>query len=139
MPRSRSEINDEALQRDAEPYDWAKSRLTDEQVKEFALGLYKNEIFTEFHVAERDKPNLLPMIFMPLAFGITNPETRGALEKSPPGMIYARYRNSHGRDQTAGRSINGYPIFWSCAFLSIEDTDRVHKKFYKIKEAMDAA
>jgi len=139
MPRSRSEINDEALQRDAEPYDWTKSRLTDEQVKEFALGLYKNEIFTEFHIDESYKPQLLPMIFLPLAFGIQDPETRGALQKSPPGMIYARYRDAQGRDQTFPRTFNGYPIFSSCGFLSIEDTDRVHKKYYEVKDAMDAA
>ncbi len=138
MPQSRSDFRDTQLRANAEPYDWSKSRLADKEVKEFALGIYRNEIFTEYHIREGDKANLLGMIFMPLLMGM-HPETLGALEKSPPGMCYARYRDENGRDQTFPRSINGYPIFSSCAFLSREDTDRVNKKYYEIKETLDSA
>lgn len=139
MPQSRSDFLDKELRANAEPYDWSKSRLTDEEVKEFALGIYRNEIFTEYHVREQDKANLLPMIFMPLAFGIDDPEALGSLEKSPPGMCYARYHDAQGRSQTFPRSINGYPIFSSCAFLSREDTDRVNKKYQRIKDTLGEA
>ena len=141
MPQSKSNLRDKELRENAKPYDWSKSRLSDEEVKEFALGIYRNEIFTEYHIDERDKANLLHMIFMPLAFGTEgfDPETLGAMEKSPPGMCYARYYDASGRSQTFPRSINGYPIFSSCAFLSREDTDRVNEKFYQVKAAMDAA
>jgi len=144
MPQSKSNLRDKELRENAKPYDWSKSRLSDEEVKEFALGIYRNEIFTEYHIKEQDKANLLTMIFMPLmfgfeAFGLNNPEIRGAFEKSPPGMCYARYYDASGRSQTFPRSINGYPIFSSCAFLSREDTDRVNEKFYQVKAAMDAA
>jgi hypothetical protein len=102
MPQSKSDFKDKELRANAEPYDWSKSRLTDEEVKEFALGIYRNEIFTEYHVREQDKANLLGMIFMPLALGMfsDDPEMLGAMEKSPPGMCYARYHDSHGRSQT---------------------------------------
>lgn len=139
MPQSKSDFRDKTLRENAEPYDWSKSRLTDEEVKEFALGIYRNEIFTEYHVREQDKANLMVMIFMPLALGGWSPETLGALEKSPPGMCYARYQDAKGKSQTFGRSINGYPIFSSCAFLSREDTDRVNEKFNQIKGALDSA
>ena len=141
MPQSRSDFRDEQLRANAEPYDWSKSRLTDEEVKQFALGIYRNEIFTEYHIRESDVKNLVTMIFMPLAFGAfsEDPEGLGAMEKSPPGMCYARYRDAQGRDQTFPRSINGYPIFSSCAFLSKEDTVRVHEKYFEIKETLDSA
>jgi hypothetical protein len=141
MPQSKKDFTDKELRANAEPYDWSKSRLTDDEVKEFALGIYRNEIFTEYHVRESDKANLLGMIFLPLALGMfsDDPETLGAMEKNPPGMCYARYHDSHGRSQTLPRNINGYPIFASCAFLSREDTDRVNDKYNQIKETLGEA
>jgi hypothetical protein len=141
MPQSKKDFTDKELRANAEPYDWSKSRLTDDEVKEFALGIYRNEIFTEYHVREQDKKNLLGMIFLPLALGMfaDNPEQLGAMEKSPPGMCYARYHDSQGRSQTLPRNINGYPIFASCAFLSREDTDRVNEKYNQIKETLGEA
>jgi hypothetical protein len=138
MPQSRSDFLDKQLRENAEPYDWSKSRLTDEEVKEFALGIYRNEIFTEYHIRESDLSHIT-LIFMPLALGAftEDPETLGAMEKSPPGMCYARYRDAQGRDQTFPRTINGYPIFSSCAFLSKEDTVRVHEKYNEIKDALE--
>ncbi len=135
MPQSKKDFTDKELRANAEPYDWSKSRLTDDEVKEFALGIYRNEIFTEIHIREQDK-HLLGSIFMPLVLGGWVPETLGALEKSPPGMCYARYHDAQGRSQTFPRTINGYPIFASCAFLSKDDTDRVNKKYYEIKETL---
>ena len=139
MPQSRSDFRDEQLRANAEPYDWSKSRLTDEEVKEFALGIYRNEIFTEYHIRPSDLSHIT-LIFMPLALGAftEDPETLGAMEKSPPGMCYARYRDEQGRDQTFPRTVNGYPIFSSCAFLSKEDTIRVHEKYNEIKDVLEA-
>lgn len=134
MPRSKTNIRDEELRINAEPYDWSKHSLSDEQVKEFALGIIEGSIFTEMHVRPQDR-NLLGMIFMPLMFMELSPEERGAYEKAPPGMCYART----GSRNTAGRSINGYPIFWSCAFLSRADTDRVQDKYNQLRAAIDAA
>jgi hypothetical protein len=135
MPQSRKDFTDQEIRANAEPFDWGSSRLTDEEVKQFALGIYRNEIFTEAMIRPQDK-GLIGQIFLPLLMGFDH-ETIGAMEKSPPGMCYARYRDSQGRDQTFPRSINGYPIFSSCAFLSIEDTNRVQDKYIEIKKTLD--
>lgn len=142
MPRSKASIRDEELRANAEPYDWSRGRLSDEEVKEFALGIYRGDIFTELHLHEHDRtnPSIVNMVFMGLAMSIPEmgPEERGAFEKSPPGMIYARYR-VNGRDNTFPRSVNGYPIFNACSFLSREDTDRVNDKYNEIVKALESA
>lgn len=140
MPRSKTDVRDTEARENAEPFDWGRNRLTDEQVKEFALGMYRGEIFTELHIRAQDKANVVPMVFMGLALAASgmSPEMRGALDKSPPGMVYARY-HVNGRDNTFPRSINGYPIFNECAFLSVEDTNRVQDKYEEIEKALDSA
>jgi hypothetical protein len=142
MPASKAFLRDEQLRADAAPYDWSKSRLTDEEVKEFALGMYRQEIFTELHIAPHDRTNggVVRMVFMGLALAASemDPEIQGALDKSPPGMVYARY-HVNGRSNTFPRSINGYPIFNACAFLSREDTDRVQDKYEEIEKALEGA
>jgi hypothetical protein len=50
-------------------------------------------------------------------------------------MVYARY-HVKGRSNTFPRSINGYPIFNQCAFLSREDTDRVQDKYEEIEKTL---
>ena len=141
MPASKAFLRDEELRANAEPYDWSKSRLTDEEVKEFALGMYRQEIFTELHIAPQHRTNggVVRMVFMGLALAASemDPEIQGALDKSPPGMVYARY-HVNGRSNTFPRSINGYPIFNECAFLSREDTDRVQDKYEEIEKALGA-
>ena len=142
MPRSKSNVRDEDLRANAEPYDWSRSRLSDEEVKEFALGMYRGEIFTELHIAAHDRNNggVVRMVFMGLALAASemDPTTQGALDKSPPGMVYARY-HVKGRSNTFPRSINGYPIFNECAFLSRDDTDRVQDKYEEIVKALESA
>ena len=141
MPQSKSNVRDEELRANAEPYDWSKSSLTDAEVKEFALGMYRGEIFTELHIAPHDRNgSTIRMVFMGLALSASemDPTTQGALDKSPPGMVYARY-HVKGRSNTFPRSINGYPIFNECAFLSVEDTNRVQDKYEEIEKALKCA
>ena len=95
------------------------------------MGIFQGTIFTEAMVRPSDR-SLLRMIFMPLMFSELSPEVRGAMEKSPPGLCYARMNSRN----MAPRSINGYPIFWSCAFLSKDDTDRVQNKYEEIKKTL---
>ena len=138
MPRSKAEVHDDEVRANAAPYDWDKERLTDEQVKDFALSMYRGEIFTELHIALHDRnASTIPMVFMGLylSMGSFSPELNGALEKSPPGMVYARY-HVDGRSNTFPRSVNGYPIFNQCCFLSRDDTDRVQDKYNEIVTAL---
>jgi hypothetical protein len=141
MPQSKSDVRDADLRVNAEPYDWARSRLTEDEVKEFALGMYRGEIFTELHIAPHDRnSSVVRMVFMGLALAASemDPALQGALDKSPPGMVYARY-HVDGRSNTFPRSINGYPIFNRCDFLSREDTNRVQDKFEGIVKALEGA
>lgn len=134
MPRSKSEIRDEDLRANAKPYNWGLVRLSDDEITEFAQGMLKNQIFTERHIAPgHQTSSTINMVFMGMSLAMSemSPEIRGALEKSPPGMLYARYLVD-GRDNTFPRSINGYPIFNQCAFLSKEDTNRVQDKYEEI-------
>jgi hypothetical protein len=134
MPRSRSEVRDEDLEENAEPFNWGLVRLSDDEITEFAQGMLKNQIFTEVNVHPRHRnATTFNMVFMgmTLAMSEMTPETRGALKKSPPGMLYAHYR-VRGRDNTFPRTVNGYPIFNECGFLSKEDTNRVQDKYEEI-------
>ena len=138
MPRSKLSVRNEELRANAKPYDWIKNRLTEDEVKEFALGMYRGEIFTELHIAPQHRNgSTVRMVFMGLALAADgmSPEMEGALDKSPPGMVYARY-HVNGRSNTFPRSINGYPIFNTCAFLSREDTDRVQDKYEEIEKTL---
>ena len=141
MPQSKTNLRDEGLRTDAGPFDWSKTRLTDDEVKEFAIAMYRQEIFTELHIAPHDRNgSTIRMVFMGLALAASNmdPAIQGSLDKSPPGMVYARY-HVNGRSNTFPRSINGYPIFNECGFLSMEDTDRVQDKYEEIEKALDNA
>lgn len=134
MPRSKSDVLDEDARANAKPFDWGLLRLSDEGIEEFARSLVRGEIFTEMHIAPSHRnASIINMVFMgmSLAIGEMSPEVKGAMEKAPPGMMYAHYRVD-GRDNTFPRSINGYPIFNQCAFLSKEDTNRVQDKYEEI-------
>jgi len=131
MPRSKSSIKNSVestrLFKDAEPHVY--STLSDGQVKILAERILKNEIFTDHHVREQD---LVPRIFMTVAFIGNDPEACGAFKKNPPGMIYAEMKDA------APRSINGYPMFFSCSFLSQKDTERVFAVYRAMTEALDS-
>jgi len=129
MPRSKSSIKRKSLFEEAEPHVY--STLSDGQVKILAERILKNEIFTDHHVREREQ-DLVPRIFMTVAFIGNDPEACGAFKKNPPGMIYAEMKDA------APRSINGYPMFFSCSFLSQKDTERVFAVYQAMTEALDS-
>ncbi len=125
MPRSKSSIESTRLFKEAEPHVY--STLSDGQVKVLAERILKNEIFTDHQVREQD---LVPSIFLPVALMGDDPEACGAFKKNPPGMIYAEMKDA------APRTINGYPMFFSCSFLSHKDTERVFAVYQAMTEAL---
>jgi len=127
MPRSKSSIESTRLFEEAKPQVY--STLSDGQVKILAERILKNEIFTDHQVRDQ---GLVPSIFMPVAFIGDDPEACGAFKKNPPGMIYAEMKDA------APRSINGYPMFFSCSFLSQKDTERVFAVYKAMTEALDS-
>jgi hypothetical protein len=95
-------------------------RLDADKLAELTLKLVHNRLV----VASALPPNMLAMVFMPLAMGglgDLNPELIGNIvediEKAGP------------------RSVNGYPSFFSCQVIHIEDWKIIYDKYV---EAMDA-
>lgn len=104
--------------------------LTDEQVRELALGIFRNEIFTECHIAERDM-NMLPTIFMPLGF-MDKKAVLDMQRKQRPGLMYAKMA------ECGPRSVNGYPMFFSVSMCSEPDAEKVWAEHKRLTEAAKA-
>lgn len=109
---------------------WIEPRLPTESVKYLALGIFRHEVFTSGQVEEKEQ-HLLPSIF-PSLHSFTN-ERQRELNAHPPSLIYA-YTN----DALNGRTINGYPIFYTSCFLWQRDAELLAEQFNKIKSAVDA-
>lgn len=104
--------------------------LTDEQVHEIALGILRNEIFTDRHIAPGDQArNMLVHIFMPL--GLLDKKQILALQrKQRPGIMYAYMKNA------GPRAINGYPMFFEVAMASQTDAAKVWTKYKELTESI---
>ncbi len=102
--------------------------MTDQDIKKLAEDMYKELIFTDRHIENKEE---IPMVFMPLA--LVGREILGELADHPPGMIY-EYMSKAGP-----MSINGMPIFASFRVVSIEDTKKVFAHYNKIRDAVASA
>ncbi|MCH7911026.1 MAG: hypothetical protein IIB38_15605 [Candidatus Hydrogenedentes bacterium] len=100
-----------------------------EEAEAFEKSVAPLHQFMRRYVREQD---LVPSIFMTVAFIGNDPKACGAFKKNPPGMIYAEMKDA------APRSINGYPMFFSCSFLSQKDTERVFAVYQAMTEALDS-
>jgi hypothetical protein len=96
--------------------DWPPL-MSDAELKDFVLGFVDGRIFTSFHIRERELPNLLHLIFMPLTLG-------PKLTKKQAGQIAAFWEYYNEALQTG---INGYPIFMSYKAIRKEDWIRAYK------------
>lgn len=108
---------------------WPEHPYTEVELKTIARDLLAGTIFTDRHLREHDS-DLLGNIFMPLLF--MKHEDSVAMAKTAPGLIF-EYISKAG-----SRSINGYPIFFSFATLSQEQTKRVFAYMNAIEAAMAA-
>jgi hypothetical protein len=102
--------------------------MPEEKVREIALGIFKGTIFTSLQLPE-DQPDLLPMVFMPLA--LMDKDTFAAFMAKKPCLIYGNMKD------TFPRSINGYPMFSTFGHANREDTDRIVAKYNEIKSAVE--
>jgi hypothetical protein len=96
--------------------DDAPVRLTDDEIKEFAKGILDGRLFTSYHISQREMADhrLFGMIFMPVGLGGLrhyNPEKIGAIVE--------------WIDKAGPRSVNGYPIFFSCRVVHTDDWKRI--------------
>lgn len=101
---------------------------TDEELKDIALKINSNEIFTDRHIPE-EQSEMLPIVFMPL--GLMSGEELTKAFGDDPGLAY-EYMNKAGP-----RSINGFPSFFSMQVLDMEETIKVDGYIKKIRKAIE--
>lgn len=98
--------------------------LTDEQVEELALAIFKNETFTDRHIAPGDE-SLIPTIFLPLGM-LDRKQALDLRRKQRPGMLYA------SMSKAGPRAINGYPMFFEVSMCSEPDASKIWTKYREI-------
>jgi len=89
-------------------------RLSPKDLREFVEGVIANRYFLSAQIRESEGA-LIKNIFMPLALGALSSWSKEELLNI--GIIYEEYSS---RTQ-ASRSINGYPIFFSCRLMHKDD------------------
>ena len=101
--------------------------LTDAEIKDLALKMYRNEIFTSLQVHSDEK--MLNMIFMPLI----------AIDEV--GIQWLKLHNINHlysfMSDCMPRSINGYPCFHSMYTLTQDEAERLVKKHEQVVIAME--
>lgn len=100
---------------------------TDEEIRDIAKGMYRNEIFTSMQIAANDE-NMLQSIFMPLVFLDTLQIKQFEIDEICGFYAYM--------DKAAPRSINGYPCFFSFDILNREDINKIIAEYKKIVEIL---
>lgn len=93
--------------------------LSDKRLKKLALDIVNGKVFGSWNVKNEKE---LGMVFMVLIF-------------SSPDMLPKDLGSIYEYLSEAGpTSINGYPVFYSCNFLSNEETQKVQKYCAELKE-----
>lgn len=101
---------------------------TDAELKQIAVDIFENKIFTNRHIAQEDM-KLVSSLFMPIALGAFSSWTEEELQDI--GLIY-EYMT-----EAAPRNVNGYPSFFSMQILSNEENRRMvvfYKEYSALKE-----
>ena len=101
------------------------------EISKLAKDIAMDKVFCSFFVPETEQKNLLGMIFMPILFGATKDYSEEEIKDI--GFIYEYY------DKAGPRGINGYPIFFSCGFVSKTDARKILDKVVKIKKMIENA
>jgi hypothetical protein len=112
------------------PEDIVIKDLTDDEIKELAMRMFRGEVFTSDMIDPNEFHQVVHMIFMPMIFmGHEHIEQCKAQEVT---MFWANMADA------GPRSINGYPIFMSCSFVKKQDHQRVIDKYRQIQDTMKA-
>ena len=98
------------------------------EIKQLATDIAMNKVFCSCFMPEHDISHLLGMVFMPLMFGVSKDMPKAMADDI--GFVYEYY------DKAGPRSINGYPIFFSCAFVSKHDAKIIGEKVIKIQKIL---
>jgi hypothetical protein len=120
-------MNDTIEHGDFDPQVSEYQRKTPEQIKELAMQIYRNEVFTSWMIRKHDI-GLLTSIFMPLVF---------IDELMRKGMIRDKVHHFFANMSEAGpMTINGYPVFFSMGMLDAHDGLLVDAKVKSIVAAI---
>lgn len=103
-------------------------RMTRDERVQFVLNYLNGQVFTD-----RDVPSakLLPMVFMPIGFGMFDDWEESDIEKV--GCIWQFL------SEAGSRGINGCPMFFSAHLMHCEDFERCAAAITKELERRSAA
>jgi hypothetical protein len=102
-------------------------RRTDEEIRHLAEEWIAGRVVD----ADTVPANLVASVFMPILFGALADYSRQQLGRI---FVFA----IHGEDKTAGRSVNGYPMFAECRVWRRTDAIRAHDLCTRMRAALDA-
>jgi hypothetical protein len=100
---------------------------TEAEINDLAKQGYRGELFFSWQLREHDIA-LLPSVFMVINF--LDDVTRKEMIRDKIAHFYGHMKDA------AGRSINGYPMFFSMGMLNQEDAQKVHKRILAIMEML---
>ena len=93
-----------------------------------AEDILDNKIFTSNHVQEQ---NMVTMVFPILSF--LDKKTLAKMQKDDVTLVYEYV------DKAAPRGVNGYPMFFSCRFLTRGEATEMWGYYERMKAAKEAA
>jgi hypothetical protein len=139
--------------------NWEQKSMTTEELKKLVTDVYDQKIFTSFQCGGSN----IMMVFMPMMFISAAPtepsksennqinrknklkyiEDKLRYEEETPereayikniGMLYEYY------SEAGPRGVNGYPIFYSCKIVTIEDTKKfidMYNKYIEMRKEFE--
>jgi hypothetical protein len=139
--------------------NWEQKSMTTEELKKLVTDVYDQKIFTSFQCVGSNTM----MVFMPMMFISAAPtepsksennqinrknklkyiEDKLRYEEETPereayikniGMLYEYY------SEAGPRGVNGYPIFYSCKIVTIEDTKKfidMYNKYIEMRKEFE--
>lgn len=108
---------------------------SDEEIKQLALDVMADKVFTSLHIREGEMARMLPSIFMPLIFLEGSEGGAEFLERLKSGEITLIYEYL---SKAGPRAINGYPSFLSMCCLNRADHEALSNMLKKLQAALDA-
>ena len=94
------------------------------ELKRLAVDIVEGKVFGTWNIPSEDR-NLVPLIFVPLCF-IDEKQFRKLKSRKVAHVYEYLYK-------AGPRSVNGYPIFFSCRFLTRKDWKKVVRYIRRYK------
>ena len=105
--------------------------LKKSELSKLSKDIALDKVFCSCFIPDSQQNNLLGMVFMPLLLGATNDMSKEQIDDI--GFVYEYY------DKAGPRCINGYPMFFSCGFVSKADAKKIGNKVSRIKKIINEA